>query len=253
MRRKVVWLCVAAGACVLSLGAGTASAQQKTTETKRFEVVSVDGNKVVAKTVEGAKEYTVPEDFRFTVDGKQVSVHELKPGMKGTATITTTTTVTPVSVTEVRNGEVVQATGNSLLVKGPNGFRMFTEGDVQKRGVKIFKGGQPVAFTDLHTGDKLTATIVTEHPPKVMTERQVKATLSGAPAAAATPTPTAAAPPPPPPPAGTAGTTPATGTAKPARKLPKTGSPLPLVGGLGAMSLAAGALLTALRRRRAVR
>jgi LPXTG-motif cell wall-anchored protein len=247
MRRKVVWLCVAAGACVLSLGAGTASAQQKTTETMRFEVVSVDGNKVVAKTQAGAKEYTVPEDFRFTVDGKQVSVHELKPGMKGTATITTTTTTTPVSVTEVRNGEVMQATGNSLLVRGPNGFRMFTEGDVEKRGVKIFKNGQPVAFSDLHTGDKLTATIVTEKPPKVMTQRQVTATLAGTPAATTT------AAPPPPPPAGTAGTTPATGTAKPARKLPKTGSPLPLVGGLGAMSLAAGTFLTAFRRRRAVR
>ena len=37
-----------------------------------------------------------------------MSVRELKPGMKGTATITTRTTVTPVTVTEVKNGTVVQ-------------------------------------------------------------------------------------------------------------------------------------------------
>ena len=38
---------------------------------------------------------TVADDFRFNVDGKMLSVHELKPGMSGTATITTKTTVTP--------------------------------------------------------------------------------------------------------------------------------------------------------------
>jgi hypothetical protein len=34
---------------------------------------------------------TVPEDFRFNVDGKMLSVRELKPGKAGTATITTKT------------------------------------------------------------------------------------------------------------------------------------------------------------------
>ena len=38
-----------------------------------------------------------------------MSVRELKAGMKGTATITTRTTVTPVTVTEVKNGTVVRA------------------------------------------------------------------------------------------------------------------------------------------------
>jgi DNA mismatch repair ATPase MutS len=44
-------------------------------------------------------------------------------------TITTTTTVTPVSVTEIRNGEVFRKMGNSVVVKGPNGLQMFSEGD----------------------------------------------------------------------------------------------------------------------------
>jgi len=228
-----------------------ASAQSRTTstETRPFTVVSVDGNKLVAKTAQGAQEITVPEDFRFTVDGKEVSVHELKPGMKGTAKITTITTTTPVHVTEVRNGEVMQTSGNSIIVRGPNGIRMFSEGDVARRNVEIIRDGRPVRLTDLRRGDRLTATIVTEGTPKVMTERQVQATLSGAPAAtsgtkeaapAAAP-PTAAAP--------AAPATPPAPAHTPAKKLPKTASSLPLVGLLGALSLALGLGLTIARRR----
>ena len=183
MRRNRAWLVGLGSICLSGLIVSTASAQQQSTSTevKNFEVVSVDGNKVVVKGEQGAQEITVPEDFRVTVDGKSVSVRELRPGMKGSATITTTTTVTPVYVTEVRNAEVVQASASSIIVRGQNGFQMYTEGDVEKRGIKIFKNGRPVSFSDLHTRDKLTATIVTEGPPKVVTEREVEARLSSPP------------------------------------------------------------------------
>jgi hypothetical protein len=50
---------------------GPAFAQQSTSsEVKAFEVVSVDGNKVVVREAQGAKEYTVPEAFHFDVDGR---------------------------------------------------------------------------------------------------------------------------------------------------------------------------------------
>ena len=98
-------------AALVCLTAVVSLAQQTTTstETKTFEVLAVDGNQLVVRLPEGTRELTVPDDFRFIVNGKPLSVRELKVGMKGTATITTRTTVTPVTVTEVKNGTVVRA------------------------------------------------------------------------------------------------------------------------------------------------
>ena len=147
----------------------------------------------------------------------------------------------------------MQASGSSIIVRGDQGIRMFTQGDVDKRGVKIIRDGRPVQLSDLRTGDRLTATIITEGPPQTMTQRQVEATLSGqAPAAAsarAAPTTgtgagSASA-------RGAGTSAPSAGeTAAPARRLPKTASPVPLWGLFGAASLAVGVILTAMRRRR---
>ena len=239
--------CVFIALAMTAFVSSPATAQQQTTntETRNFEIVSVDGNKVVVKGQKGAQEITVPPDFQLTVDGKPVSVAELKPGMKGAARITTTTTVTPVTVTEVKNGEVMKVTGNSIIVRGEKGIQMFSEGDVAKRGIKIMRDGQPIQFSSLHEGDKLTATIVTSAPPKVMTQRQVEASLASVPPAAAPAGPAAAASATTPAPAGTA----TTGAgAAPARRLPKTASPLPMLGLLGAGLVILGAALTARRR-----
>jgi hypothetical protein len=236
---------------------GVLSAQQKTTTTamKSFEVISVDGNKLVLRGADGAsKEFTVADDFQFDVKGQKISVHDLKPGMKGTATITTTTTVTPVTVTEVRNGEVIQASGGSVLIRGPNGYKNFTQGEVDKRNITIIRDGKPVDISQLSVGDRLSATIVTEKPPKVMTEQQVQATIHpaapGAAPAPKTPAPAAST-------ARSAGGAPpatsSTGAAGTGEKktLPKTASPLPLIGATGAVCLAIAAALAVRRRRSA--
>jgi hypothetical protein len=242
---------------ILAIGAvvclaASASAQQTSTstQTKQFEVIAVNGNQLVVRLPEGTREMTVADDFRFDVDGKQMSVHELKPGMKGTATVTTKTTVTPVTVTEVKNGTVMQASGASIIVRTDDGIKMFTEGDVAKRGIRITRDGKPIAFSSLHAGDSLSATIVTSKPPRVVTEKEVQATLAkaspaAAPAGAAAGAGAAAAPAP-----AAAATS---GTAAPAaaapRTLPKTASPLPLVGLSGLASLLAAVALTVRRRR----
>jgi hypothetical protein len=214
-----------------------------------FEVVSVDGNKVVARNANGgAKEYTVPDDFRFNVGGKQLSVRELKPGMKGTATVTTTTTTVPVYVTDVRNGEVIKADGGTVIIRGDKGgYQMFNQGNADKRQVQIVREGKPVKISDLRVGDRLSATLVTEGTPQVMNEREVQATIahsSTAPPASAkaaqeSPASSSAA-------SGTGEE--AASYAKP--KLPPTASSLPLLGMIGMVSLAAAFILRFRRQRR---
>lgn len=232
------WVTVLLVVSALSL-ARLATAQTTTTEVKSFEVVSVDGNTLVLRGAEGTKEYVVPEGFRFNVDGREVGVSELRPGMKGTATITTTTTVKPVTVTEVRNGEVVNATGGMIIVKGPKGFQSFTQADVDNRRAKILRDGKPIQISELRTGDRLTATIITERPPQILTERQVQATITdtarlGTPAAAGAPR--------------AAATQSAQASTARARTLPKAAGPLPLLAVVGGLSLLLGGALR-LRRR----
>ena len=240
---------------VLTAGVSSAQTTSASTEVKKFEVIAVDGNDLVVRLPEGTRQINVPPGFVFTVNGKPVSVSDLRPGMSGTATITTTTTVTPVTVTEVKSGTVALVSGTAVYVRTPEGVRLFTQSELDKRGVKIFVDGKPRAVSELHQGDRLTATIVTTKPPSIVTEKEVQATLAktgAAPAASAAPAPAPAPRPAPAPSAAQTGA-PASPAQQPvattARKLPSTAGSLPTVGLAGLISLAIGALAT--RRRRA--
>jgi hypothetical protein len=257
MTRAISQVLVAAA--VLSLTAVGSLAQQSTssTQTKAFEVLAVEGNTLVVRLPEGTREITVPDDFRFTVDGQQLSARQLNVGMKGTATITTRTTVTPVTVTEVKNGTVALRSGGSVIVRTDEGVKSFTQSEVDKRGVKIYMNVKPVQLNELREGDKLSATIVTSRPPRIMTEQEVRASTS-APAAAAVPestraaaappaAPAAAAPRPAPAPAPAPAAAPAP-QAAPARTLPSTASWWPMLV-LASAGVLAMALVLTLRRR----
>lgn len=233
MRRMVL---AAALMCVTGVGS---FAQQTTTstETKTFEVLAVDGNQLIVTLPEGTRELTVGDDFRFIVNEQPLSVHQLKPGMKGTATITTRTTVTPVTVTEVRNGTVVKRTNTTILVRTGDEVKQFSQADLDKRDMKIMRDGKPARVSDFREGDRLTATIITTKPPQVLTEREVQATLAAEPSPAPVAQHPAAIP------------VPTTGQAEPpARTLPKTASSWPLLGFMSVLSLALGLALTARRR-----
>ena len=188
MTKQAAWL---AGVLVmLVLGftfAGAPRAQTQTTTTvavRNFEVIAVDGNHLILRDERGTNDYFVPTDFVFTVDGKKMTVADLKAGMKGTATVTTTTTITPVVVTELRSGVVLGTWVNSVTVLDrTDGVRKkFTQDQLNARGLQIFKDGKVIPISQLNKGDEITATVISQRPPEVVTEQEVQATLAQAPA-----------------------------------------------------------------------
>ena len=252
MTRRTATLMIGAACAIVSL-AGVASAQTTATSTRTqpFEVISVVGNQLVVRGPDGTKELTVPEDFRFTVDGKQLSVHDLKVGMKGEATTTTITTTKKVYVTEERNAKVMQANGNSVILRAQDGtFKLFTQEDANKYKISITRGGKPIEFQQLRANDLVTATMVTSRD-EVLTEQQVNARLAQAPAPMAAAAPASKPMNSPAPAMSPAPAAAPASAAAPERKLPKTASQLPLVGVIGFALLAAGAAMTLARRRRA--
>ena len=265
MTRTGIGVIVGNALALVCLTAALASAQTTTsTETKKFEIISVEGNKLVVRLPEGTREMTVADDFRFNIDGKMMSVRELKAGMTGTATVTTKTTLVPVTVTEVKSGVVTQTLGGStIIVRTDEGYKMFNQGDVDKRNVTIMRNGKPAQISDFRVNEKLSALIITSAPPRTLTEQEVKASLarSGGAAASSAATPAPAR-------SNAGATTSGAATAKPApaaspqpataapsgekpTQLPRTASPLPLLGLVGLASLVAGLGFTVVRRRQA--
>jgi hypothetical protein len=251
---------VLGAACLFALAASAAAQNPSSTSTTEMgksttttststiagKIASVDGNKVVVTDAGGkSKEYTVPDGFKFQMGGKDVGVADLKPGMTVHATVTTSVTTTPVTVTEIRKGKVLAVSGETVIVRGPNGVRSFTASELEKRHVVIKNAsGNPVTIGTLHPGDYFTAVIVTDQPPKVVSEREAKAMVQ--PAAAPAPA-AAAAPAPAPAPAPAAA--PAAAPAPAKHKLPKTASAVPLTGLSGLLLLGAAIGMTLLRRR----
>jgi hypothetical protein len=203
-----------------------ASAQDVTVE--RAEVVRVSGNDLIVKMEDGTIRHfpNVSESARATVDGKQVGIHDLKPGMKLQRTITVTKTPTVVTTTQSVTGKVWHVTPpNSVILTLDDGTNQkFNIPKDQKFNVD----GRMTDAWGLKKGMKISATKVVEEPVDVYQhEQQVAGTMP---------------PPPPPPPADepillAVVAPPPAPAAAPAPEMPKTGSFLPLIGLLGVCSM----------------
>ncbi len=214
-------------------------AQSTSIEIRSGEVLSVKGNTLIVRGPEGVKQIVVPDDFRFDLDGRKVSVHELKPGTKLTALIRTRETPIDMNTTEVKEAEVVHTVGNTVVVRMQDGeIKKFSPTTMKADDVMLFdRNGDPISAFDLKKGQKITATIVTKAPPTTMTARDVQVLAQN--------------PPKPQP-------RPATPIVAEVRRqpepapvvLPKTGSLVPLAGLSGLLFLAVGAGSTILRRLR---
>ena len=219
----------------------TSGAGSSTTKVERGEVVYVSGNDLVVKLEDGTTRHfaNVPESARVTVDGQQLGIHDLKPGMKLQRTITTTAVPKMIKTVQSVTGTVWNVTPPLAVI--------LTLEDGKNQQFKIPKGqkfnvdGQMVDAFGLKKGMKISATKVVEAPETVITQ-QSKVTGEMPPT-------------PPSPPADVpilvAEEAPApqqVAAAEPApAALPKTASQLPLIGFLGMLSLACWFGLKALR------
>src|ERR1700747_563625 len=231
-----VWLTLAGGGMWFAF-ALRVSAQGKTnTETtsghakhevtvERAEVVLVNGNDLVVKMADGSIRHfpNVSESAKVNVDGQELGIHDLKPGMKLQRTLTTTTTPQTITTVMTVTGKVWHITPPSAVI--------LTLEDGTNQQFKIPKGqkftvdGQQVDAWGLKKGMRVSATKVVEEPVTAV-ERQKQLTGSMPP------------PPPPPPPDVpilVAVAEPAPAPAAAAPELPKTGSALPLIGLLGSL------------------
>jgi hypothetical protein len=211
----------------------TAGPSTKNVTVEHGEVVTVEGNDLFVKMEDGTIRHfpNVPESAKVTVDGRQLGIHDLKPGMKLQRTIITTTT--PQTVTTVQT-----VTGKVWHVSPPNSVILSLE-DGTNQSFKIPKNqkfnvnGEMVDAFGLRKGMIVNATKIVEVPETVVSQqRKVTGTM------------------PPPPPAPPADVPILVATAEPAPQsaapqastsapatLPKTASDLPLVGLLGLLCI----------------
>ena len=208
---------------------------------ERGEVVYVSGNDVVIKMEDGSMRdfNNVPDSVTVTVDGRQLNVHQIKPGMK--VEKQTITTTTPRVITKVET-----VTGKVFHVTPPTSVTLTLEDNTNQTfkiptGQKFTINGQETDAFGLRKGMIVSAQRVTEVPETVVTQEVQR---------------TGVMPPPPPPkqdvpiliaaaPAAPAPTPAA--ESKPA-ELPKTASQLPLIGLLGALLCGLSLTMMAIRR-----
>jgi hypothetical protein len=246
------------GAIVLAMVAlGTAAAQDSSvttithgqpsfdTQVKNAEIVYVEGNNLVLKLENGRIEHLiVPNNEKFTIDGKEVTVRDLVPGTKLTQTITTTTTPRYVNTVRTIEGKVwhVQAPNTVILTLPGNKNQRF---NIPSDAKFTIDGREKTAF-DLRKGMKIKATVVTdeEHcviesnklaygqaPTIITPQREVGVLLF---MTSSQPQVTLAS------------------ADQPAAMLPETGSSLPLFGLLGTLAIAMSLGLRAVRQTRGI-
>jgi hypothetical protein len=152
--------------------ATTAGQSSQVVKVERGEVVTVEGNELIVKMEDGSIRHfpNVPETVKITVDGKQLGIHDLKPGMKLQRTITTTTTPQTVTTIQTVTGKVWYVSPpNSLILTLENGTnQQFKIPQDQKFNVD----GKMVDAFALKKGMQISATKIVEVPMTVTTQQK---------------------------------------------------------------------------------
>jgi len=134
-----------------------------TTEQLHGTVEYVEGNGLVVRMTDGSiREFNVPESRKFTIDGRDLTVHDLKRGTKLSATVTTTMTPVTDRTTTVGMGTVWWVAGKTVIITLPNGEnRTYTVKDDYRFNVE---GNKNATVSDLKKGMKISAERIVEEP-----------------------------------------------------------------------------------------
>jgi hypothetical protein len=178
-------LALLAFTCVMALAATAQDiTHPSTTETKgppthavhqthvqNAEVIHVSGHEIVVLLENGKLELlNLPKDFMFNVDGKHVTVHELRPGTKLSQEIHTVTTPEEVTTLRTVNGKVFHVSGPHVILAFPNGeHKQYTVPD----GIVFNIDGQEKTVFDLRKGMEVSATVLRVAPQQVVTTHTV--------------------------------------------------------------------------------
>jgi hypothetical protein len=247
-----LFVCAAVAALAWTQDVSTSTVQHGPssfeTKVRNADVVYVEGNDLVIKAENGRLEHlVVPHSDKFHIDGREASVYDLKPGMKLTETITTTTTPRYVKTIRTIEGKVWHVNPpKTVILTLPDHKHMIY--DVPSHATFTIND-EPQTVFELRKGMQFKATIVKDEPETVI--ESAKHVVAKAPPAPVIPQEV-----------GTLlieetkpeveETTPeapvTTARADPPEALPETGSSLPLVGWLGAFATAASLGLRLYRR-----
>jgi LPXTG-motif cell wall-anchored protein len=243
--------------CIIAVGL----AQQSVT-VERGEVLAVNGNDIMVRMDTGeVRHVTAPPGATANVDGRQITVNELRPGMKLQRTTITTTTNRMVSSVRTTNGTVWQVNAPYVIFTGPDGKNKQVK---VPDGTKFTIDGEQKTVFDLRKGMKFTATIVTQAPETVVTSSRSttgtappppKPVIASVPTKIEGPMLIEEAPAPKPVQVAKATPPPAAAPAAPSapepapKQLPSTGSPLPMMGLLGLTLSLAGFGIRLARKR----
>lgn len=263
-RKMMIGTCLTFAISMLLTATAGAQPQTSTEQTKGAPTVAtkelkgvvayVSGNDLVVKMSTGdVRTFHVPESRKFIIDGQELSVHELQPGTKLTATVTTTTTPVMVRTTTVGSGKVFFIAPPNVILTLPNGENRQYK---VKDSYKFTVNGQPATVFDLRKGMTVSAEKIVEEPKsEIASDTRV---MGHAPpkqvVAQAAPPSAVEAPAPAPRPAEVAAPAPrsvevAQSQPEPLpKKLPKTASPFPLLGLLALLSLGGSLGMRMLRR-----
>jgi hypothetical protein len=254
------------GICLTMVLSGVLAAQMPRTNTERVKgamstatqeltgtVIAVEGNTFVAKMSNGElRTFTPPPERRFIIDGQELTLSQLKVGTKLKGTVTTTSTSVTERTTTVGSGKVWFVSVPNVILTLPNGEnRQYKVAD----DYKFVVDGKPATVFDLRKGMTVRAEKIVEVPKTefatnvritgtapVEAKREVAQAAAPAPARAPAPRPAPVAEPEPAP-----APAPVEQDAPAPAQLPRTASPLPLIGLAG---LLCGVASLCLRRYR---